>query len=469
MGHLLHENLGAAGPLLLTVACGMTIGYSAVLLPQIEPQTNGTITATVDQASWIASLAALPQSVAALLGGYLIEKFGRKTTHVITSLPNFAGWIVIYTAYNVEMLMAGRFITGFCAGVLAPATGVYIGETAEPKYRGFLLGGISLSISGGLLVCHVLGTFLHWQTTALICSLVPLLACVIMLLAPESPAWLAKKGKTEKAEKSFRWFRGESDEAEKELAVMLTRQNQTDDPHSPKDLASKFKVLLRPECLKPLGIVIVFFILSQWAGPNAINYYSVTIMKQTLGDGVDEYLATIIIDVIRVIVSVVGCVVMRKYKRRPLAMVSGFGTFLSLFLLSGFTYGSKVDLEHSQILSYVSVAAVVAYIVFITVGFVAMQWSLVGELLPLTGRSTASGVASFVAFFTTFTVVKVTPAMFNSLKPEGTFLLFGVMALLSTVFNYFCLPETKGKTLDEIEDYFKGKKETELKEFPVKT
>lgn len=75
-----------------------------------------------------------------LFGGFLIQKYGRKMTHIITCFPYFVGWILMYFAVNLEMLLTGRFLTGLSAGVLAPATGVYIGETSEPKYRGVLLG-----------------------------------------------------------------------------------------------------------------------------------------------------------------------------------------------------------------------------------------------------------------------------------------------------------------------------------------
>lgn len=94
-------------------------------------------------------MAALPMAVGSLIGGVLNEKFGRKSTHMIVCLPMLAGWLFIYFATNTELILTGRFLTGLCTGILGSSTGVYIGETSEPQYRGFLLGAISLAISVG--------------------------------------------------------------------------------------------------------------------------------------------------------------------------------------------------------------------------------------------------------------------------------------------------------------------------------
>lgn len=88
-------------------------------------------------------------AIGSIFGGYFSEKFGRRSTHSMSSLPLSAGWLLIYFAANTKLILIGRFLTGLCCGMLATCTGVYIGETSEPQYRGFLLGGISLAVSLG--------------------------------------------------------------------------------------------------------------------------------------------------------------------------------------------------------------------------------------------------------------------------------------------------------------------------------
>lgn len=150
-------------------------------------------------------MAALPMAVGCILSGILIEKFGRKTTQLITSIPLILGWAILGYSWNIEMILIGRFITGLCVGLMGPACSVYISEMSDPKYRGFLLAGVSLAIAAGLLIAHLLGTFIAWQLVAYASTSIPMVCIIMLLLVPESPAWLMNHGKLTKAEDAFFW------------------------------------------------------------------------------------------------------------------------------------------------------------------------------------------------------------------------------------------------------------------------
>lgn len=307
----------------------------------------------------------------------------------------------------------------------------------------------------GLLLSHVIGTFLHWQTTALICGVVPIISLFIFLFVPESPSWLAKKGKTTEAEEAFHWCRGNSSEANKELNILLQRQDE------PKIESISFKEICKdiskPEFLKPLGIVGVYIVANQWAGVNAITFYTISIMKKTLGNNLSEYLAMFIVDIIRVIMSTVACVLMKIFERRPLANISGIGTSISLLVLSSYLWLTKLYPEIES-MSYVPIIALVSYISFISIGFVPLPWALQAEIFPLKSRSIGTGISSFLAFTAFFSVVKTSPSMISNLGISGAFFVYCSVALSGTIFIYVFLPETKGKRLHEIEDNFKNKK-----------
>ncbi|KAL1502547.1 hypothetical protein ABEB36_007673 [Hypothenemus hampei] len=402
-------------------------------------------------------------AIGSLMGGLTIQKYGRKQTHLIICLPFWIGWILIYYAFNLEMLLVGRFLTGLSSGMIGPATGVYIGETSEPKYRVVLLGGLSLAVTSGVLVSHLLGTYLSWQTTALIISSLPLISYILMIFTPESPAWLAQNGLIEEARQAFYWLRGVSDESSKELEQILAKYKERNQEEVLRNFKSYLQELLNPEFWKPMVVLLVFFITSQWAGVNAVNFYSVTLMKETLGDSMDEYLATFIIDCIRLVASIVACFLVRNIGRRPLALVGGLGTFLPLFVLSAFIHFSpQLPLNTTDLLA-VPLTCLLTYVFFVTAGFVTLPWTLLGELLPLSKRSTGSGIASGIAYLSIFTVVKVMPQMFDNLGVDGTFLVYGCMAFCGTIFVYLCLPETKGKTLFEIEEHYRQNHAVDLK------
>lgn len=389
-------------------------------------------------------------ALACIPGGLLMEAVGRKTTHLMTTLPCFIGWLTITYAPDYTALLIGRFLTGLCGGLIAPSTSVYIAETSAPKYRGLLLASVSLAQSLGLLTTHLLGTYLHWKTTAVITCALPAMAVVLLAISPESPAWLAKKGHAEQAETAFYWCRDEGEESKREIVEIINRHS-----NSPTSNVKLTTELSRRQFLWPLCIIVVFIVCNQWTGVNAMTFYTVTIMRTTLKT-IDEYVAMLIIDVIRVGVSLLACIILKKLGRRPLALISGTGTTISLLTLSIFTY-----LKRDDGLTVVPMTSLVAYIVFVTVGFVPLPWVMMGEVFPLRTRNIGSAITSFMAFSAFFTVVKTSPAMFECLGGDGTFLVYGLVALFGTGFVYFCLPETKDRPLYMIEDRFQNKNSTE--------
>lgn len=403
----------------------------------------------------IASMAALPMAIGCIIGGIIMERYGRKMAHLILNIPFIVGWIIIAVATNITWILVGRFLTGFCVGLLGPPASVYIGETSGPKYRGFLLAGVSLAIAIGILLSHLLGTFLSWRLTAIICAVCPLISFLCMLLAPESPSWLLSKRKVENALKSFKWLRGMDDESLQEFENMVANQNtSTVSNYSWAILKDNIR---QPTFIKPLFILLGFFLTMQFAGVNAVSFYSVTIMKETIGDGLNEYVAMLVIDVVRFFMSLLACILLRKCGRRPLLMVSGVGTVVSLISLAVFLYFSSRN-EALKSIAWLPMTCLIAYICFVSVGIVPLPWCMTGELFPLALRGLGSGLSSSFNFICFFAVVKTGPTFFRTIGQEGAFFIYGSVALIGTIFLVLCLPETKDKTLQEIENSFRSSK-----------
>ncbi|KAG6446645.1 facilitated trehalose transporter Tret1-2 homolog [Manduca sexta] len=445
------QSLAASAPILLTFAAGLTSGYSAILLPQLKNE-HGPIPADESTTSWIASIAALPMAPGCLLSGWLLERFGRKTAHYVICVPFLLGWILIAIANNLTLMLFGRFFTGLCVGLLGPLGPVYIGETSEPKYRGFLLAGISLALAIGIMFAHVVGTFISWQWTSAICSLFPVLSAILLIFVPESPTWLISRGRVEDGIKDFYWLRGYSDEAKAELKGIIDSRIAAD-AKPPPTWKEKLTNLRSPELLKPLFIMIVFFVTCQFAGVNAIAFYSIEIVEKAVGEGIDHYLAMLIIDSLRLVMSVVACVVCKQYGRRLLCIVSGIATALSMIGLSMFLYWKPPDM------SWLPLTCLMVYICAVSIGLVPLPWMMCGELFPTRVRGLGSGISSATTFVAFFIVVKTAPGMMTNFGEVITFLFYGVVAFVGTVVLYFILPETRGKSLQEIEEKFRSKKD----------
>ncbi|CAH2061115.1 unnamed protein product, partial [Iphiclides podalirius] len=446
-----NQTLAASAAILMTFTSGLTSGYSAILLPQLK-QPGSVIPWDENTASWIAAMAALPMAPGCLISGWMMEKCGRRLSHFIVCAPLLLGWIFIACANNLTLMLVGRFLTGLCVGLLGPVGPVYIGETSEPKFRGIFLAAVSLAIAVGIFVAHLIGTFLTWQWTAVICCLFPVLSVLLLCAVPESPTWLICKGQMDKGVTSYHWLRGYSDEAKAELQAIIDKRRAVDNQPIPT-WREKLSNLKSPELLKPLAIMIIFFITCQFSGNNAVAFYSIEIVEKAVGKGIDHYVAMLVIDALRVVMSVVACVVCKQYGRRPLCFISGVWTALSMIALGSFLHWTGGEPTN---LSWLPLSCLMVYICAISIGLVPLPWMMCGELFPTRVRGLGSGISSATTFLAFFVVVKTAPGMMSTLGDAVTFLFYGSVAFVGTCAMYFILPETKGKSLQEIEDKFRG-------------
>lgn len=390
-----------------------------------------------------------------LIGGYIMAKYGRRYVHKVLCSFLIIGWLSIGLAVNTNYLLVGRILTGFCVGLSGPSASVYIGEISETKYRGVLLSGISLSISLGILFIHILGTFLHWKLTAIICVIISFLAYLLVSLVPESPSWLVSKNRTNEAKAAFFWLRGCLHDDIKEFEDMVQKHDMIQIEGNEMGVCRKLMINLRkPEFYKPLIIILIFFSSMQLSGVNCIAFYTVALMKNVLGNDLNEYLSMIILDIFRVFTSIVAGMLLKVMYRRTLTFTSGLGTAICLITLATFMHLSK-DLESSSSITVISLLFLVLYIFFIGCGLFCIPWVLNGEMFPAVSRSFGSAITSSFNFFVFFVVVKTGPDMFEILGVAETFMIYGVLLISGLIALWFLLPETKGKSLQEIEEFFK--------------
>lgn len=451
---LARQVIAATGPIIASAAAGMTNGFSAILLPQLQ-KPESVIQITNDQSSWIASMAPLPMAAGCLLGGFLMEKLGRKVTHLILSISFAVGFCVLSVALTYDMILVGRFITGFSCGLVGPPASVYIAETSHPRYRGILLAGVTFAVSSGIFLSHLFGTFFHWKMAALYCSFFMVVSYVFVVFCPESPSWLMSKGQGREAEAAFRWLRGHDAEAMKEFEDMVTSYSGSCTAGGSQDPIPLRENLLKKEFVLPLITLLVFFFTMQFSGVNIVAFYSISLMKTTIGSNINEYLAMLIVDLVRVVTSLLACVFLKMFGRRPLAMLSGCGTTISLIGLSIFLY-FQTSIPSYQNLSWMALIFLISYIVFIGIGLFPLPWCMSGEVFPVATRGIGTGLTSSFNFLCFFVVIKTGPSLFSTVGTNGTFMIYGIISLIGTLLLYMILPETKNRTLQEIEDAFKS-------------
>jgi facilitated trehalose transporter len=283
---------------------------------------------------------------------------------------------------------------------------------------------------------------------------------ILIYLAPESPTWLVSQSRQTEAKEVFHWLRGTGSDATNEIQGIVDKNQHRNTNIENNSLA---KELLRPSFFKPFFFMTIFFFVQQFSGVNAVAFYTVTIFQQIFsvgGSSVNEYVAMGVLDVARVLMSVVACVLLRRMGRRSLAIFSATGTALSLLGLAAFLhFGSSLSPENFLV-SWAPVIFLVSYMCFVSIGLVPLPWVMTGEVFPASVRGIGSGSTSCFGFLFFFAVVKSGPALFSNLGSEGAFLVYGIIAAVGCIYLYVACPETKNKTLQDIENKFNEKSDS---------
>ncbi|CAK9815689.1 Facilitated trehalose transporter Tret1 [Anthophora plagiata] len=425
---VLAQCLVAGAVLLLAAGGGMPIGYSAILLPQLAEE-NGTMHADRELGSWIASVHSLATPIGSLMSGPLLDGIGRRGSLQFSAVPLSVGWIIMGFANSIPCLLVGRAMSGFAVGLMAVPAQVLLGEMADPGLRGFLTG----------------------NQFAFYCF-----ALIALLLIPESPAWLVRRRKSEKAKKALLWLRGGNiEQVNAEMAILEARvktdlARTTTNMSWLEQLSSGISIIFDPSVFKPLTIINIFNTLQLISGTYVIVFYAVYLVEDIGGDSMNNYLAAVITAIIRFLFGSLASVLLLKMGRRKLGIFSALGTASSSLILAGYMLvknGSSVDI-------YVVGILLLLYVAANTVGLMTLPGLMVAELLPLRARGIGGGCNFFLFNLLLFIVTKVFPMASEKVGIGGVFTIFGTSAFLEAVFIYVALPETSNLTLQEIEDYF---------------
>ncbi|XP_050450134.1 facilitated trehalose transporter Tret1-2 homolog [Cataglyphis hispanica] len=441
----------------VVIGPAMGFGYSAVAEPAMRAPKTDDLQLDDVQANWMATVFALGTPIGCLISS-LVMRRGRKISLLVTSLISLTGWVTIYTSNSYEQILVGRAISGISSGMGSVPTTVYSAEIAGPKWRGTMVTWTSISIAAGVLIVYIFGYIFKddWRLVALMCALFPVVAIVLILLAvPESPLWLRDQNRPDEALKIMKKFRGVPKDQPAPAKLVFELK-----PRVQKKNQNLLQHLIKRNSLVPLAIMLMFFFFQQFSGIFVVIYNAVDIMDKS-GVQVDPYIGAVLIGLGRFLTSLVSAGVTRKYGRRILAIISGIGMTIFMGGLSLYLYLTENGIVISD-KGMIPVVCMILYIVTSTLGYLVIPFAMVGEIFPSKVKDILSGLTVTLAYIFSAITVKTYPDMQRLMSMQGVFLFFAIISFVGVIFILLFLPETKGKTLREIEDMFSKKKVFEL-------
>lgn len=376
------------------------------------------------------------------------------------------GWVVVLTANSVASLIVARILQGTAIGMSSTIGPVLIGEYTSPANRGAFLTGISLAIATGVLIVHTLGSLLSWQSTALVCFIIAFIDLIIVIYSPESPSWLADQGRYEESRRVFRWLRGDSEEQElKEMIEAAIVVNEAKvDANVSQSFVKKAKLhiayfnatIRKKEFYKPIFIMMHIYTMGQWAGANILSSYTRDIFERVIGTETNISLMIFTMDTQRIISNSCAVYVIKKVKRRTMLFAT-IGINLFAFLsISAYVYAkshSLLPFDHPVI----GIILIHIHMFSIATGTVPLPFILAGELFPLEYRALAGGISILFLSSNVFFSVKTLPFLLNTIGLPGAYLLYACIVGYCLLVAGIFLPETKDRTLQDIEDEFRGR------------
>ncbi|XP_059049626.1 facilitated trehalose transporter Tret1-like isoform X2 [Achroia grisella] len=376
-----------------------------------------------------------------------MQRAGRRRTLQIASPLWLAAWLVLGFANHFPLVVLGRMMSGLCVGfVLAPAQ-VYVSECCDPEIRGRLGSLPTLSMSFGILLSYVAGNWLQWRHLAFFSAIFCVVLFVVLLPLPESPVWLETQGSDPAG--SVKWLHLSA----RATVIVKEEPEEKIESAAPPKLFTR-KVFFSSAVLKPLTVGFALLIFQQFSGIDAVIFFTVEIF-QNAGSTLDAMTATIIIGLVQLLSNGVSVMLVDRAGRRPLLLVSAAVMCVAMAAMGSAFY---FELDKMSWLGYLPIASLVVFMMGFSIGFGGLPFLLLGELFPTHYRSQLSAMASAVNLLSMFSVIKTYHALDTLLTSAGTFWMYSCFCAVAFVFVLLMVPETKGKSLAEIEEHFRGKK-----------
>ena len=446
---------------------GFLFGYDTAVISGTIAQVTEQFRLDALQQGWYVGCALVGSIIGVLFAGILSDKFGRKFTMILSAILFSTSAIGCAVSVDFNQLVVYRIIGGVGIGVVSIISPLYISELAVAQYRGRLVSLYQLAVTIGFLGAYLVNYQLLGYSTSnpdivtgwwslifvtevwrgmLGMEILPaLLFFIIIFFIPESPRWLILKGREEKATNILERIYTSSKDALFQLAETKSVLSS--------ESKSEWKLLLQPGIRKAVIIGVCIAVLGQFMGVNAVLFYGPSIFENAGLSGGDSLFYQVLVGLVNTLTTVLALVIIDKVGRKKLVYYGVSGMVISLILIATyFIYGESWGISSIFLLVFF-----LFYVFCCAVSICAVVFVLLSEMYPTRVRGFAMSIAGFALWIGTYLIGQLTPWMLQNLTPAGTFILFAIMCVPYMLIVWKLVPETTGKSLEEIERHWMKK------------
>ncbi|MDF1795314.1 MAG: sugar porter family MFS transporter [Coxiellaceae bacterium] len=430
---------------------GILYGYDLGIIAGAILFIRESIPMTDAQSSFLVAAVLGGGAIATLISGPLADVFGRKRMILVAAVIFLAGVLSLAYAHTYRMVLLGRLTQGVGVGIVTIIIPLYLAESLPANIRGRGISAFQLLLTFGILMASLVGLYFtpsgNWRGMFLSATVPGLILLVGGLLLPNSPRWLFNKGHEDKAYDILCKSRTHS-HAQEEIDRMraLLKKSTTHWKTELKALCSKRYVV-------PVTIVMLVAMLQQLMGINSILQLSAYILKTGgLSSNITAMLGSTAITSINFLLTIAAFFLVDRIGRKLLLMIGTAGCMISLFCL-GCTY---FIFDVSLLKGYLLLAGIIGFITAYAIGPGVIVWLVISELLPSRIRSTGMSIALFINSMTSAMLASVFLPLAHRIGYYSVFMLCAIAAGIYFMIAFNVIPETKNKTLEEIEIEFGG-------------
>lgn len=450
---------------------GFLFGYDTAVISGTVDQVARQFKLDDIMVGWYVGCALVGSIGGVMFAGYLSDRFGRKIVLLLSAIMFSISGLGCMISANEVQLVIFRIIGGIGIGVASVVSPLYIAEVSVPSFRGRLVSMYQLAITVGFLGAYLANYGLHqysesllgtgassglygkifasegWRSMLGMESVPAMLFLIVLFFIPESPRWLIVKGNDSRAIIILRRiYGGEEAEIQKNNVKKLIASEERSD----------WKLLLQPGFKLAMFIGVSLAMLGQFMGVNAVLYYGPTIFKESGLSSGDSLFYQSLVGAVNMLTTILALIIIDRVGRKKLVYWGVSGMIISLILIGVyFLTGTATGISPVFLLIFF-----LFYIFCCAISICAVIFVLLSEMYPVKVRGAAMSVAGLSLWIGTYLIGQLTPVMLSRLSPAGTFFLFAVMCIPYMLIVWKLLPETTGKSLEEIEEMWieKGKK-----------